>query len=126
MKRCGAKAVLLDGFQCLFIQAHSQPLDDLRIHRFPILIDDQRHHADALILGSSCLIGELRIDCVDKNGSHDSIANMIEPSPKSTALPGTESAPGAISDTATLSGADSSSAARSIGGQLNSCLLGHP
>ena len=69
--RGGFETVELDCFKRLFVEAHAERLDDARVLRVAVCIDNEGDHADALKLLAAGLVRELRLGSDKRNGVGD-------------------------------------------------------
>jgi len=75
---CRLEAVLADGFNGLFVEAHAERANDVHVLRIAVRVDDETHHADALILLAARLVGEFRFTFEEERGRNDAGLAGIE------------------------------------------------
>src|SRR5690348_7184976 len=86
----GLKFPILNGFDCFFVESHSQAAEHPDIARTPVRADDQRQRAHTLVLGFACFFRKFRLGCVDGPRSGNTTANVENTSTNTAALTGAE------------------------------------
>src|ERR1700722_7145556 len=86
---CGLELVSENGFKRFFIEAHAKMANDVQVLRIALGVDDQRDGADALELGSTRFIRELRFRRHYWNWRGDVATRRVDAIPIAGAISGT-------------------------------------